>query len=75
MKFVDVTKEVLTNKDEYNYYNVIDLWVIYEWRGEWIAFTTAPSKASADHYINDFMRSSHSKWKCEKRYFKYVKEN
>ena len=71
MKFVDVTDEVMVNKDEYNYYNVI----IYEWKGEWVALTAASSRVVANYYIDDFIRSSHNKWKCEKRYFKYVKEN
>jgi hypothetical protein len=77
MKFVDVTDEVLANKEEYNYYNVIDLWVLYEKRekGEWVAYAVAPSHASALQKKSWFENISPNNWKIERRYMKYVKEN
>lgn len=76
MKFVDVTNEVLANKEEYNYYNVIDLWVIYEQKNEeWTTYTIAQSARDAEQKVDWLKHISLSKWKIEHRYFKYTKEN
>ena len=76
MKFIDVTNEVLVNKDEYNYYNVIDLWVIYEYKNEeWIPYSIAQSHCSAEQKVDWLREISPKKWKYERRYMKYVKEN
>lgn len=76
MKFVDVTEEVLANKEEYNYYNVIDFWVIYEQKNEeWETYTIAQSSQAAKQKVDWLKHISLSKWKIEHRYFKYVKED
>lgn len=76
MKFIDITDELFPKNDEYNYYNVIDFWIIYEQKnGEWTIYTIAKSARDAEQKVDWLKHISLSKWKIEHRYFKYMKEN